>query len=66
VGGDALSIAFQYGTLEDKDKVLRWLEQSERDRDNNLLTSLKSAPEFDFLRSNPSYADLLSRLGLPR
>jgi TolB-like protein/Tfp pilus assembly protein PilF len=62
---DALFIAFQYGTLEDEDKVLRWLEQSERERDDNLLFCLKSAPEFDFLRSNQSYADLISRLGLP-
>ncbi len=64
VGGDALFIAFQYGTFEDRDKVLRWLEQSERDRDGNLLYSLKSAPEFDFLHSDPRYTDLVSRLGL--
>jgi len=65
VGGDALFIAFQYGTLEDKDRVLRLLERSELDHDGNLLSSLKTAPEFDFLRPDPRYADLLSRLGLP-
>jgi serine/threonine protein kinase/tetratricopeptide (TPR) repeat protein len=64
-GASALFIAFQYGTLEDEDKVLQWLEQAEHDREVNLLFSLKSAPEFDFLRSNKSYADLISRLGLP-
>ena len=62
---EALFIAFQYGTLEDKDKVLQWLEQSFIDHEGNILTSLKTDPEFDFLRADPRYTDLLSRLGLP-
>jgi hypothetical protein len=61
---EALSIAFQYGTLEDKDKVLQWLAQSLHDHENNLLFALKSAPEFGFLHPDPSFMDLVSRLGL--
>jgi TolB-like protein/Tfp pilus assembly protein PilF len=62
---EALFIAFQYGTLEDKDKVLQWLEQAFQDGESNLMT-LKSDPEFDFLHSEPGYADLVRRLGLPQ
>jgi TolB-like protein/Tfp pilus assembly protein PilF len=61
---DAVDIALQYGTLEDKNKVMQWLEQSFHDREGNLLW-LKTAPEFDFARADPSYAGLVRRLGLP-
>jgi len=60
----ASEIAFQYGVVEDKGKVLEWLNQAFRDNDDALGQSAKTAPEFDFVRSDPRFHDLLRRLGL--
>jgi hypothetical protein len=59
----ALFIAFQYGLLKDREKVLHWLNQACHDRTD--FTYPKGAPEFDFLRSDPRFQDLLRRLNLP-
>jgi hypothetical protein len=61
---DAIFIAFQYGNLEDKEKVFQWLQESLRTYDANLYLALKTAPEFDFLRKDPRFQDLLRRLNL--
>lgn len=61
---EAIFVAFQYGNLRDKTKVLQWLEESHRTVDGNLYLSLKTAPEFDFLRKDPAFQDLLRRLNL--
>jgi TolB-like protein/DNA-binding winged helix-turn-helix (wHTH) protein/Tfp pilus assembly protein PilF len=60
-----LDIAFAYGVLEDKGKVLKWLNQSLHDRTDDFLLMLKSAPEFDCVRSDPRFRDLVRRVGLP-
>ncbi len=62
----ALDIALQYGDLEDRQEALRWLNQSFLDRDGNLAVFMKSAPEFEFVRSDPHFQDLLRRIGLPQ
>ncbi len=56
-----LSVAFQYGLLKDRDKVLYCLKQTGWD----ISPYGKSAPEFDFLRSDPRFQDLLRRMNLP-
>ena len=61
----ALFIAFQYGLLRDREKVLYWLNEVYSDDRANLITYGKSAPEFDFLRSDPRFQDLLRRMNLP-
>lgn len=60
-----LDIAYAYGVLGDKGKVVKWLNQSFRDRDDDFTMMLKSAPEFDFVRSDPRFQDLLRCMNLP-
>jgi hypothetical protein len=45
--------------------VVKWLNQSLRDRSDDFTMMLKSAPEFDFVRSDPRFGDLLRRMNLP-
>jgi tetratricopeptide (TPR) repeat protein len=63
---EAMSVAFQYGTLEDGPKVLQWLEQALGAQENNFLLQAKTAPEFDFLRGDARFQDLLRRVSLPQ
>jgi len=62
----ALDVAIQYGGLKARQETLRWLNQSFLDRDANLPSLLKTAPEFDFVRSDPPFQDLIRRIGLPK
>jgi TolB-like protein/Flp pilus assembly protein TadD len=59
----ALFVAFQYGLLKDREKVMHWLNQSCHDQ-VCLGSYGKSAPEFDFLQSDPRFQDLLRRMNL--
>jgi tetratricopeptide (TPR) repeat protein len=56
-------IAMVYAGLGEQDKTFEWLEKAYADREGR-LTILKFAPEFDSLRSDPRYADLMRRIGL--
>jgi TolB-like protein/Tfp pilus assembly protein PilF len=60
----ALDVAFQYGLLKDREKALHWLNQFCQEP-TEPPTYLKSAPELDFLRSDPRFQDLLRRMNLP-
>lgn len=60
----ALDVAYQYGVVEDKGKVLEWLNQASRDNDADWNISSRTAPEFDCVRSAPGFHDLLRRRGL--
>lgn len=63
---DAFTIALQYGALGDERKVLDWLIQAQRDNEGPIFFwQLKGAPEFDLVRSDPRFQDLLRRIGLP-
>ncbi len=53
-----------YAQLGDKDKAFEWLEKAYEQR-TYLMMNLKVAPNLDTLRSDPRYADLLRRMGLP-
>ena len=58
-------LATAYAGLGDKDKAFEWLETAYRER-VDWITYLKVDPELDPLRSDPRYADLLRRIGLPQ
>jgi len=56
-------MAMVYAGLGERDTTFIWLEKAYGDREGR-LTILKFAPEFDRLRSDPRYEDLLRRVGL--
>jgi eukaryotic-like serine/threonine-protein kinase len=56
-------IAVIYVHLGDKDSAMKWLERGYAERDG-FLVSLKD-PEWDSLRSDPRFKDLVRRMGLP-
>ena len=59
----ALTIARIYAGLGQEDKAFEWLEKSYEER-SILLAYIKVLPEFDPLRSDPRFADLLQRMNL--
>ncbi len=58
-------IAMVYAGLGEKDETFRWLEKAYADREGR-MSLLKLAPEFDGVRSDPRFADLIRRVGLSR
>ena len=58
------SIAAAYGYANDREKTLEYLEKAYSQADEELLLSIR-LPAFDFIRSDPRYADLMRRMGLP-
>jgi tetratricopeptide (TPR) repeat protein len=56
--------AFTYARLGDKDHAFAWLEKA-YDEHQPWLAYLKTDPQFDPLRSDPRFADLFRRVGLP-
>ena len=57
-------VAETYMQLGDKDAAFRWLERAYSERDG-LLVHLESDPTWGPLRSDPRFADLVRRIGLP-
>jgi serine/threonine protein kinase/tetratricopeptide (TPR) repeat protein len=57
-------IASSYARLGEKDEALKWLEKAYEQRDYR-MTLLNVAFEFDGLRSDPRFIDLVRRVGLP-
>jgi tetratricopeptide (TPR) repeat protein len=61
----ALSIALAYMGLDDKQRAFEWLERAYEDR--SLRPDLMRVdPEYDNLRSDPPFQDLMHRAGLLR
>ena len=56
-------IAVIYAGLGETDRAFQWLEKAYGDRSEG-LGLLKVSPEFDNLRSDPRFANLVSRSGL--
>jgi TolB-like protein/DNA-binding winged helix-turn-helix (wHTH) protein/Tfp pilus assembly protein PilF len=59
------AVALTYAALGDKDESFQWLEKAYTER-SSFMTSLKYWSVFDPLRSDPRFADLLRRVGLPQ
>jgi TolB-like protein/Flp pilus assembly protein TadD len=58
------AMALLYIGLDEKDQALKWLGKAHEERISSLDT-LKVNPMFDTLCSDPTFADLLRRMGLP-
>ena len=61
----ATSIALIYAGLGEKDQAFAWLEKGYEEHAFQLQW-LKVEPRWDSLRSDPRFADLLRRIGLPQ
>ncbi len=61
----AYGFAIVHAGLGDKDQAFQWLERGYQDRALE-MTRLKVDPFLDNLRSDPRFADLVRRVGLPQ
>jgi TolB-like protein/Tfp pilus assembly protein PilF len=61
----AFKIAGMYAELGDKDQVFRWLNTAYKERDF-WLEGLKTDFSFDPMRSDPRFAELVRKMGLPQ
>jgi tetratricopeptide (TPR) repeat protein len=61
----AYLIALLYADLGDKDSAFRWLNTAYRERDTN-LEGLKTEFQLDPIRSDPRFAELVRKVGLPQ
>ncbi len=59
----AWRVAGIYNALGDRDQTFAWLEKAYEERDS-LLLFLKVLPQFEPLRNDPRFVDLLRRIGL--
>jgi serine/threonine protein kinase/Tfp pilus assembly protein PilF len=62
---DPALLAGIYGILGDKDKAFAWLEKAYAEK-SAFISYIKVARDYDSLRSDPRYTDLLKRMGLPQ
>jgi serine/threonine protein kinase/tetratricopeptide (TPR) repeat protein len=58
------AIAVAYGYANDRENALAYLEKAYSLADEEILLSIR-LPAFDFVRSDPRYADVMRRVGLP-
>ena len=58
------AMVMAHGGLLESDRVLEWLDKGIEERDDNIVSALKSAPTFDPLRSHPRFQTLLRRMNL--
>jgi TolB-like protein/Tfp pilus assembly protein PilF len=56
--------AIFYTDLNEKDKAFEWLEKAYEEH-STWLINLKTDPQFESLRSDPRFADLVRRIGIP-
>ena len=58
-------MALAQAALGNKDEAFRWLDKAYETRDSNLLF-IKAMPDFDPLRSDPRFQDLVRRMNFPQ
>jgi serine/threonine-protein kinase len=59
------SIAVIFAALGEKDQALTWLDKAEKEHDG-VIVRLKVDSRYDSLRSDPHFADLVRRIGMPQ
>jgi len=62
---DPFSIATLYSLLNEKDQSFFWLEQAYRER-SPLMEFIKEDANFDNLRADPRYRELVTKIGMDR
>ena len=62
---DPADIAANYADVGDRDQAFAWLQKAYLEKSNN-LSYIKVMPQLDGLRSDPRYAALLKKMGLPQ
>ncbi len=60
----ASAFALVHGGLGERDESLEWMARGIEERDPVIVTSLKTAPAYDRLRSHPAYQALLRKMNL--
>ena len=60
------NFAVIYAGLGDNDQAFAWLDRAYADRSGFLAFYLKTGAHMDSLRSDPRFADLMRRVGLPQ
>jgi hypothetical protein len=58
------TVGMAYAFLGDRDQAFRYLEQAYANGDSQLLFAVR-LPALDALHSDPRYAELLRKMGLP-
>jgi TolB-like protein/DNA-binding winged helix-turn-helix (wHTH) protein/Tfp pilus assembly protein PilF len=61
----AIGVAGAYARVGDKENALKWLDKSFQDREGQDITLVRWLPDFKSLHTDPRFADLLRRMGLP-
>jgi len=61
---DAWFLAYTYARLNDRDRAFEWLERAYQARDPGLL-QIRVDWDFESLRSDARFADLVDRVGFP-
>lgn len=64
VNSPAVTLAMYHARLGERNKAFELLEKGYKEH-SQLLVWLKVSPKFDDLRSDPRFADLIRRVGLP-
>jgi TolB-like protein/Tfp pilus assembly protein PilF len=62
--GNVAAIAVGFALAGDRNKALEFLEKALAEEDDELIFAIRY-PAFDSIRSDPRYAELMRRLGLP-
>lgn len=60
-----MEFAYRYALLDDKEEAFRWLEKAYSDHSPTLF-NVNIDPDYDSLRGDPRFSDLLARLHLPQ
>src|SRR5713226_181721 len=61
----AIGVASAYARVGDKENAFKWLDKSFQDREGQDITLVRWLPDFKSLHTDPRFADLLRRMGLP-